>query len=156
MVPLANDVKRLNRSKKRILVHTSRNVMLPPRLAHMVTRRLVLPTCTAMKQRSAKRTPLQTTHEVTFATRRATSHAFGLGPHTLCQHTCTKWRLPKQHTNPHIQEGDLQPHTCKYINATTTTMPKILVLKTATSAVHRCQLRVTLETEQDLKLATRC
>ena len=93
MVPLANDAKRLNRSRKRTLVRTSRIGMLSPRLAQMVTHKLVLPTCTAMKQRSATPTPLQTTHQNTFE-RRANTHAFGLGPHTLCQHACPTWRLP--------------------------------------------------------------
>ena len=82
MVPLAASAERLNRSKKLILVHTSRNVMLSPRLARMVTHRLVLITCTAMKQRSTTRTPLQTTHQNTFATRRPT-HMHSSSAHTL-------------------------------------------------------------------------
>ena len=40
-------------------------------LRKMVTHKLVLPACTAMKQRRTMRTPLQTTHQNTFATRRA-------------------------------------------------------------------------------------
>ena len=77
MVPLATSAERLNRSKKRILVHTHGDAQIGFNNMH----------CNETAQHDsntiADNSPKHVRNEA------CNTHAFILSPHTLCQHACT-------------------------------------------------------------------